>query len=64
MIDGPKASDSGESNAKLLAQFAADSLLGAFTVLDPAAGRPVKNETGLRISDFRDEKGILTPDDA
>jgi hypothetical protein len=62
VIDGAELLDGGQYDAKFFVQFAADSLLGAFTFLDTAAGRLVKDSADLRISDFRDEERIFVPD--
>jgi hypothetical protein len=45
-------------------QFAADSLLGAFTFFNTASRGPVQDKTGSRIQNFRDEKCISAPNEA
>jgi hypothetical protein len=54
VIDRSELQDGRQYDAKLFAQFAADSLLGCFTFFNTTSGGSVEDKIGLRISNFRD----------
>jgi hypothetical protein len=62
VIDRAERMDGRQRYAKFLSQLAANSLVGVLIMFDPATRWPVKDGSGLRISDFGNEEYIVTPD--
>lgn len=63
VIDCSKFLNSGKCEAEFFEQLAADGLLGRLTLFNAASGRAVEDKTGLRISNLRDQEGIVMPDE-
>jgi hypothetical protein len=62
VIDCAERIDSRQGYAKFFSQLAANSLFWVLIMFDPATRWPVKDGSGLRISDFGNEEYIVTPD--
>jgi len=62
VIDCAERMDGRQGDAKFLSQLAANSLFRVLIMFHPAARWPVKDSSGLRISDFGNQEYIVTPD--